>query len=243
MTLCHKCIKDGYAPLIPRYLDPDGDGTHYQHNSPKEHDLDPREVENRFRTAFSQGTEALCLFVQSNSVGVDHLFSPPGPGWQGTKKSALGIAAEKGDKEMTKTLLGLGADCNLSFGDNTPLIIALQYGNEGVALMLLGAGADPNVGVPTKPTNDPDPITLLGLAWETTKSACLIRALLQHGADPNATVQSPEFPDDTVGPKDFPADLKQLVADIKGPAASAFALQNQKIPSVLIELIHKYNWQ
>jgi hypothetical protein len=60
MTLCHKCIKDLYAPprrltycnnlisgdgiprfSIPQYLDPDGDGTHYQHY-PELADPDPR---------------------------------------------------------------------------------------------------------------------------------------------------------------------------------------------------------
>ena len=110
--------------------------------------------------------------------------------------------------------------------------------------MLLGAGADPNVGVPTK-WNNPDATTLLGLAWETTKSACLIRALLQHGADPNAiyTVDT----DDTVGPQDVPADLTELVAEIKearaARAARSLALQNQKLPPDLLDNIWEYGWQ
>ena len=71
--------------------------------------------------------------------------------------------------------------------------------------------------------------TLLGLAWETTKSARLIRALLQNGADPNAmyTIGS-----NTVGPEEFPADLTELVSgwkvEMKQAAARALVLQNQK---------------
>ena len=46
--------------------------------------------------------------------------------------------SRNGDKETTQTLLSLGADCNISCGDDTPLITALQHGKEEVALMLLG---------------------------------------------------------------------------------------------------------
>jgi hypothetical protein len=173
------------------------------------------EVEDRFRTAFSEhDVEALRLFVQSNAVGVDHRFRFR----QGPKMSGLIHAARNGDKETTQTLLSLGADCNISCGDDTPLITALQHGKEEVALMLLEAGADPtgphfgNVGVPCDCDDETSVRTLLGLAWETTKSARLIRALLQNGADPNAmyTIGS-----NTVGPEEFPADLKELVSGWK----------------------------
>ena len=203
------------------------------------------EVKDRWCRAFSEhDTEALSLFVLSNAVGVDHPFRPPGS-WV-HKSSGLVQAAQHGDDNMTQTLLKLGANYNAldhspGLPDITPLITALQYGHENVALVLLEAGADPTIGVPTELVWG-YPKTLLGLAWNTTKSPHLIRELLQHGADPNAISTATWGEGDTDGPDDFPVELTDLVAKEEA-AARALALQYQKIPSDLMRIIKEYEWR
>ena len=95
--------------------------------------------------------------------------------------------------------------------------------------------------------NNPDALTLLELAWRERKSnskgKAMIRALLQNGADPYARhVIDPEYPADTTGPEHFPAELTKLVPCLARDArvATAVALQKQKLPYDLMEMIQGY---
>ena len=104
------------------------------------------------------------------------------------------FAVRDGNAEMTRLLLGLGADLGQSSGNHTsPLLIALLNGQVGIATELLAKGADPNTAddyhraalfaaidlrnfnhekYGDLPTDGRDPLDL-------------IKAILKKGGDPN----------------------------------------------------------
>ena len=106
--------------------------------------------------------------------------------------TALLFAARSGDVESARLLLAAGADARDSAADGNPaLVIAAHSGHGSLAALLLRAGADPNAA--------PLGYTALHAAVlrgtlrdrgvrnaDPGAGAPLVRALLAHGADPNA---------------------------------------------------------
>jgi len=99
---------------------------------------------------------------------------------QGDGMTALHWAVQKGDLELTQTLLYAGANVKATtrLGGYTPLLIASRAGNAGVVDALLGAGADVN----TATTNG---ATALMLASQAGKIDA-VQALLARDANVNA---------------------------------------------------------
>jgi len=122
--------------------------------------------------------------------------------------SALHYAAREGHMESVKTLVEIGADINLpSPGDHsTPMVLAIVNGHFDIGRYLLDHGADPNVATIDNLT--PLYATLecqwAPIAWTPTASTAagsvaqqktsyldLMKALLDHKADPNAGIVRP----------------------------------------------------
>ena len=102
------------------------------------------------------------------------------------------FAARSGDVESTRRLLDAGADAHDTTADgNTALVIAAHSGQGSVAVLLLERGADPNAA-PLGYTALHAAVvrgTLRDRSIESTDPGAglpLVRALLAHGADPNA---------------------------------------------------------
>ena len=125
--------------------------------------------------------------------------------------SPLLFAAQQGDLEAAKMLLAAGADVNGATADgDTPLLVASASGHEEFAIFLLDKGANPSAA-------DRNGITALhysmmrGLAEITgvtinsryvtytrrSNMVGLAKALLAHGANPNARLISPVVENDT----------------------------------------------
>ena len=121
------------------------------------------------------------------------------------------FAAQQGDLEAAQMLLAAGADVNEATPDgDTPLLIASASGHEAFSIYLLGQGANPNAA-------DRNGITALhysimkGLAEITgvtinaryvtyTRRADMVelaKALLAHGANPDAQLTSHTVENDT----------------------------------------------
>jgi ankyrin repeat protein len=85
-------------------------------------------------------------------------------------------------ESCTRALIAAGADVN-AMGDwgNTPLYRAAKSGNTGCVRALLAADANPHIG------RGPGFETALTVACRTHGDMCCIRALLDAGADANAT--------------------------------------------------------
>jgi ankyrin repeat protein len=114
------------------------------------------------------------------------------------------FAAQQGDVQSSRALLAAGANVNSATPDgDTPLLIATLSGYEALSIFLLDNGADPNVA-------DRNGITALhyailsGLArianipfrrfapyLSRPNMVQLVKALLAHGANPNARLVSP----------------------------------------------------
>jgi len=97
--------------------------------------------------------------------------------------SALLFAAREGDAEMTRLLLGSGADVDGVAGNGTtPLVVATHSGHGAVARLLLEQGADANA---------------IGAGYTALHAAILrgdvetVEALLDHGADPDVRLLRP----------------------------------------------------
>ena len=108
--------------------------------------------------------------------------------------TALLFAARSGDLESAKLLVAAGADVkDVEADQNTALIIAAHSGNASVAEFLLDKGADPRAA-PLGYTALHAAVLRGTLADRGTKSTDpeaglgLVKALLAHGADPNARV-------------------------------------------------------
>jgi ankyrin repeat protein len=122
----------------------------------------------------------------------------------------LGFAARVGNVESAKLLLDAGADVNERVsGGLTPLIVATVRGHIPLAIYLLGRGADPNHQGPgysalhwaaglweTELTGPRGIAAGRDEEWRALDGAIegkldLVRALLAHGADPNAAIARP----------------------------------------------------
>jgi ankyrin repeat protein len=117
--------------------------------------------------------------------------------------TAMLLAAREGNMEAARALLTGGADINQpSASDKTsPLVIAITNGHYDLAKFLLDHGADPNLATvdgltPLYDAEDtewaevgwgPNPITL----QERVTYLDLMKALLEHGANPNARLIKP----------------------------------------------------
>lgn len=117
----------------------------------------------------------------------------------------LMYAARQGSLEATQALAALGADLNLTDPDGaTALVLAIINANYDVAVALVEKGADPNVAdkearmAALYAAIDMDRLAV-GHGRPNTKpsgqlsAVDLIKALLAHGADPNARLAAPLF--------------------------------------------------
>ena len=86
------------------------------------------------------------------------------------------------NKEVLQAIIDHGAKCKCSKDKNnkTALMIASEKCNEGAINVLLNAGADPNI-------TDVDGFTCLQRAVDGDGSKEILQAILDHGADVNAT--------------------------------------------------------
>lgn len=100
----------------------------------------------------------------------------------GDGMTALHWAAQAGHASILSALIEAGAEVSATtrIGDYTPLHLASRQANSAVVEALLAAGAD--VDATTTNSN----VTALHLAAQTVGAAESVRALLEHGADPNA---------------------------------------------------------
>ena len=115
--------------------------------------------------------------------------------------TALIFAARDGQMDAARALVEAGADVNDAGGGEkmSPLVMAISNGHYDLGKYLLDHGADPNLASPTGltalyATVDmqwapyawlPQPIT----AQEQINYLDLMKALLDHGADPNAKLK------------------------------------------------------
>ena len=115
--------------------------------------------------------------------------------------TALLFAARDGQMDAARALIEAGADVNDAGGGEkmSPLVMAISNGHYDLGKYLLDHGADPNLASPTGltalyATVDmqwapyawlPQPIT----AQEQISYLDLMKALLDHGADPNAKLK------------------------------------------------------
>jgi len=117
--------------------------------------------------------------------------------------SALHFAARQGDVEISRMLLQAGADINDMHQDyGTPLTIAIASGHQDLARFLLQNGADPNRkdGWGIAPLhyalhkgvlllNNFKPSVTDQFGWERNNMPKLVKALLDHGADPDPRIE------------------------------------------------------
>jgi uncharacterized protein len=123
------------------------------------------------------------------------------------------FAAQQGDADSAQTLLTAGADVNVATRDgDTPLLIASASGHEAFSLFLLEHGANPN----SVDRNGIAPIhyaLMNGLAESASGISMghvpylrrpnmvgLVKALLAHGANPNARLTAPAMENEGTGP-------------------------------------------
>src|SRR5262249_23058569 len=98
---------------------------------------------------------------------------------QGDGMTALHWAVQKGDVELTQTLLYAGANVKATtrVGGYPPLLVASRSGNAGVVEALLASGADVNAATSNGATS-------LMLASQAGK-VDVVQALLARGAEVN----------------------------------------------------------
>ncbi|HTP31184.1 MAG TPA: ankyrin repeat domain-containing protein [Candidatus Acidoferrales bacterium] len=113
--------------------------------------------------------------------------------------TALLYAAREGHLETAQALVAGGADVNLvSGGKMTPLVMSIANGHYDLAMFLLDQGADPNRAADSglTPLYAAIDVQWAPKAWfpqpnitqEKVSYLELMRALLEHGANPNAAV-------------------------------------------------------
>jgi uncharacterized protein len=123
---------------------------------------------------------------------MDTIFSAPYPVGGMT---ALIFAARQNDRESAKILLDAGADVKETAADGTsPLMVAIANGHYALAAYLLDKGADPNAADTKGRAALYAAVDMRNLEWSTRPSPPekdslndldLIKALLDHGANPN----------------------------------------------------------
>jgi uncharacterized protein len=127
--------------------------------------------------------------------------------------TALMFAAQQGDADSARILLAAKANPNdvIPKSGATPLIIASSIGHPEVVNLLLDNGADPNVkdanGFTSLHHTVRDSDYGLDAAAKAT-SVVIVKALLAHGANPNARLQ---------------LDKEKVAAEIKAQAGGAGA--------------------
>lgn len=100
------------------------------------------------------------------------------------RETARGLAVDKGNEEMIRTLVDLGADLNQSFrghlGEATPLIAAVRRSRDGERDgrlgLLLDLGADPNAGTDDGPYNYYTPLGVAVIGDKVEAAAALLAA-------------------------------------------------------------------
>lgn len=113
--------------------------------------------------------------------------------------TALLYAAREGHLETVQALVAGGTDVNLASGDKmTPLVMSIANGHYDLAKFLLDHGADPNRAADSglTPLYAAIDVQWAPKAWfpqpnitqEKVSYLELMRALLEHGANPNAAV-------------------------------------------------------
>ena len=97
---------------------------------------------------------------------------------QGDGLSALHLAAQAGNLDIVKVLIGAGAEVEAKtrIGDYTPLHLASWGAHASAVSALIEAGADPGAVSTTSG------VTPLHLAAKATNGESTVRALLEHGA-------------------------------------------------------------
>jgi ankyrin repeat protein len=124
---------------------------------------------------------------------LDTIFSAPFPVGGMT---ALLFAARQNDTKSAAILLAAGADVKQTAQDGTsPILVAILNGHYALANFLLDAGADPNAVDGKGRAALYAAVDMRNLEWSTRpappekdamKELDLIKALLAHGANPNA---------------------------------------------------------
>ncbi len=114
------------------------------------------------------------------------------------------FAAQNGDVATAKLLLAAGVDVNESTPEyGSPLVVAAASEHEAVSLFLLEKGADPNVAdsygiTPLHYSVQNGIRALTGYSYDGNRPAPpnmpeLLKALLAHGANPNARIKKTIF--------------------------------------------------
>lgn len=120
--------------------------------------------------------------------------------------TALHFAAREGDIESARLLLDAGVNVDVRSQGATPLLVATMRGQVPAALFLLERGADPNIG-----DAGLTPLHWASATWENGTAnpvygfvepmagipdrqgkLQLVKALLSHGANPNARMAKPK---------------------------------------------------